>query len=114
MTGLSPILIVDDQPDNRKELTQSLKGVGFPVESASNGLQALNKFRTTTYSVVITNERTPGIEGKDVLVSIKKISPQIPVIVIAANGTVHNAVEAMHAGASDYLLKPVSVETLHE
>ena len=114
MTELSPILIVDDQPDNRKELTQSLKGVGFPVESASNGLQALDKFRTTTYSVVITNEQTPGIEGKDVLVSLKKKSPQIPVIVIAANGTVHNAVEAMHAGASDYLLRPFSVETLEK
>jgi DNA-binding NtrC family response regulator len=112
LTDLSPILIVDDQADNRKELTQSLKGVGFPVESASNGLQALDKFRTTTYSVVITNEQTPGIEGKDVLVSLKKKSPQIPVIVIAANGTVHNAVEAMHAGASDYLLRPFSVETL--
>jgi DNA-binding NtrC family response regulator len=114
LTDLSPILIVDDQPDNRKELTQSLKGVGFPVESASNGLQALDKFRTTTYSVVITNEQTPGIEGKDVLVSLKKKSPQIPVIVIAANGTVHNAVEAMHAGASDYLLRPFSVETLEK
>ena len=114
MTDLSPILIVDDHPDNRKELTQSLEGVGFPVESASNGLQALNKFKTTTYSVVITNEQTPGIEGKDVLVSLKKKSPQIPVIVIAANGTVHNAVEAMHAGASDYLLKPFSVETLEK
>jgi DNA-binding NtrC family response regulator len=114
LTDLSPILIVDDQPDNRKELTQSLKGVGFPVESASNGLQALDKFRTTTYSVVITNEQTPGIEGKDMLVSLKKISPQIPVIVIAANGTVHNAVEAMHAGASDYLLRPFSAETLEK
>ena len=114
MSELSPILIVDDQPDNRKELTQSLEGAGFPVESASNGLQALDKFRTTTYSVVITNEQTPGIEGNDVLVSLKKKSPQIPVIVIATNGTVHNAVEAMHAGASDYLLRPFSVETLEK
>ena len=114
MTDLSPILIVDDQPDYRKELTQSLNGVGFPVESASNGLQALEKFRTTTYSMVITNEQTPGIEGKNVLVSLKKISPQVPVIVVAANGTVHDAVEAMHAGASDYLLRPFSAETLEK
>ncbi len=114
MTDLSPILIIDDQSDNRKELTQSLERVGFPVESASDGLQALDKFRSTKYSMVITNEQTPGIEGGDVLGSVKKISPQIPVIVIAANGTVHNAVEAMHAGASDYLLKPFSVETLEK
>jgi DNA-binding NtrC family response regulator len=100
--------------DNRKELTQSLERVGFPVESASDGLQALDKFRSTKYSMVITNEQIPGIEGGDILGSVKKISPQIPVIVIAANGTVHNAVEAMHAGASDYLLKPFSVETLEK
>ena len=64
--------------------------------------------------MVITDRAAPGIEGKDVLVSLKKISPQIQVIVIAANGTVHNAVEAMHAGASDYLLRPFSVETLEK
>ena len=114
MTDLSPILIVDDQSDNRKELTQSLKRVGFPVENASDGLEALNKFRSTKYSMVITNEQTPGIEGRDILGSVKKVSPQIPVIVIAANGTVHNAVEAMQAGASDYLLKPYSLEALEK
>ena len=114
MTDLPPILIIDDQSDNRKELTQSLERVGFPVESAFDGLQALEMFRSTKYSVVIANEQTPGIEGEDVLGSVKKISPQIPVIVIAANGTVHNAVEAMHAGASDYLLKPISFEILEK
>jgi len=114
LTDLSPILIVDDQSDNRKELTQSLKRVGFPVENASDGLEALNKFRSTKYSMVITNEQTPGIEGRDILGSVKKMSPQIPVIVIAANGTVHNAVEAMQAGASDYLLKPFSFEALEK
>ena len=114
MTDLSPILIIDDQSDSREELTQSLERVGFPVESASDGLLALNKFRSTKYSMVITNEQTPGIEGGDVLGSLKKLSPQIPVIVIAANGTVQNAVEAMHAGASDYLLKPFSIEILEK
>ena len=114
MTDLSPILIIDDQSDSREELTQSLERVGFPVESVSGGLQGLNKFRSTKYSMVIANEQTPGIEGRDVLGSLKKLSPQIPVIVITANGTVHNAVEAMHAGASDYLLKPFSIEALEK
>jgi len=114
LTDLSPILIIDDQSDNRKELTRSLERVGFPVESAFDGLQALDKFRSKKYSMVITNQQTPRTEGGDVLGSLKKISPQIPVIVIAANGTVHDAVEAMHAGASDYLLKPFSVETLEK
>ena len=72
MTNLPPILIVDDQPENRKELTQSLSCVGFPVESASDALQAMDKFRSTKYSMVISNEQTPGIEGKDILGSVKK------------------------------------------
>jgi len=114
LTDLSPILIVDDQLGNRKELTQSLNRFGFPVESACDGLQALDKVRSTKYSLVIANEQTPKMEGGDVLQSVKKISPQIPVIVITANGTVHNAVAAMHAGASDYLLKPFSTETLEK
>ncbi len=114
LTDLSPILIVDDQLGNRKELTQSLNRFGFPVESACDGLQALDKVRSTKYSLVIANEQTPKMDGGDVLQSVKKISPQIPVIVITANGTVHNAVAAMHAGASDYLLKPFSTETLEK
>lgn len=114
MTNVLPILVVDEHSDNRKELTQSLNRVGFPVESACDGLEALHKFRSAKYSMVITDEQAPGIENGDVLVSVKKISPHIPVIVTAANGSVHNAVEAMHAGASDYLLKPFSFETLEK
>ena len=114
MTDLSPILIVDDQSDNRKELTQSLNRIGFAVESACDGLQALDNFRSTQYSLVITNAQTSENVGGDVLDSVKKISSQIPVIVIAANGTVNDAVAAMRAGASDYLLKPFSVETLEK
>ena len=72
MTDLSPILIIDDQSDNRKELTRSLERVGFPVEIASDGLQALDKFRSTKYSMVITNEQTPRTEGEDVLGLLKK------------------------------------------
>ena len=114
MTNVLPILIVDEHSENRKELTQSLKRVGFPVESASDGLEALHKFRSEKYSMVITNEQAPGIQDGNVLGSVKKISPQIPVIVMASNGSVENAVEAMHAGASDYLLKPFSIETLEK
>ena len=114
LTDLSPILVVDNQSDNRKKLTLSLKRVGFAVDTACDGLQAIDKVKTTAYSMVITNEQAPGIEGENILSLLKKTSPQMPVIVIAANGTVHNAVEAIHAGASDYLLKPFSVETLEK
>jgi two-component system response regulator FlrC len=114
LTDLSPILIVDEPSTTREELVQALKLVGFPIEVASDALQATDHLRSTKYSMVIANELAAGIEGGNILDSAKKISPQIPVIIIAENGTVHNAVEAMQAGASDYLLKPFSVETLEK
>jgi len=114
LTDVPPILVVDDLADLRSELAQSLKRAGFPVESASNRSKAVDKFRSAKYSMVITDEQIPGIGGMDVLSSVKKISPQIPVIIMTANGTVHNAVEAMQAGASDYLLKPFSFKVLEK
>jgi len=113
-TDMSPVLVVDDHPDMQTEISQKLQSVGFQVESVSNGSEALDRFNSTKFSLVITEEKLVGIDGMDVLSSVKKISPQIPVIVMTANGSVHNAVEAMQAGASDYLLKPFSFESLEK
>jgi DNA-binding NtrC family response regulator len=114
LTDMSPVLVVDDHPDLRAEISQNLDSVGFQVDSVSNGPEALERVRSTKFCLVITDEKIMGIDGRDVLSSVKKIAPQIPVIVMTANGTVHNAVEAMQAGASDYLLKPFSFESLEK
>jgi len=113
-TDMSPVLVVDDHPDIRTEISRKLQSVGFQVESVSNGPEALDRFNSAKFSLVITEEKLMGIDGMDVLSSVKKISPQIPVIVMTANGSVHNAVEAMQTGASDYLLKPFSFESLEK
>ena len=111
---LSPILVVDEQSDLRTKLAQSLNRSGYAVEGISNGSEALKKIESAKYSMVISDEKITASGGMDILRSIKKISPQIPVIIMTANGTVHNAVEAMQAGASDYLLKPFSLEILNK
>jgi DNA-binding NtrC family response regulator len=112
LLDLPPILIVDAQPDVRTEIMQSLSRVGLPVEFASDGLEALDRFKALKYSMVITDDQAPGIGGMDMLNSVRKISPQIPVVIMTANGTVPNAVAAMQAGACDYILKPFSPEVL--
>jgi len=112
LQNLPPILVVDHQPDMRTKLVQSLNRVGFPVESASDGSEALDMFNAVKYSMVIADEQSPGIDGMAVLHSVKKISPQVPVIIMTAQGSVHNAVEAMQAGACDYILKPFSSDVL--
>jgi two-component system response regulator FlrC len=109
-----PILVVDEKPDLLSTLTRKLQSSGFPVESASKGSEALDKLRTAQYSLVIADEQMTGIHGLDVLSSVKEITPQIPVVITTANGTVKNAVEAMQAGASDYILKPFSFEVLEK
>lgn len=114
MTNVSPILVVDDHPDIRTEVSQNLNSAGFQVEAVSSGTEAFERVGNAKYSLVITDEKISGSNGLNLLNSVKKITPQIPVIIMTANGSVHNAVGAMQAGAADYLLKPFSAESLEK
>ncbi len=106
------ILVVDDEPDMRTALSHALNRNGYSVETASNGFEAIEKLKKDRFSMVITDVKMPEMSGMEVLERVKKISPRIPVIMITAYGTISNAVEAMQEGASDYIIKPFSSETL--
>jgi DNA-binding NtrC family response regulator len=111
--GLAPILVVDDESEMRSALSHALTRNGFSVESAASGMEALVKIKKDPFSLVITDIKMPEMSGMEVLGAVKKLTTGIPVIVITAYGSIHNAVEAMQAGAADYLLKPFSFETLN-
>jgi DNA-binding NtrC family response regulator len=106
------ILVVDDEPEMRIALNHALRRSGFAVETASNGSEALAKFEKERYGIVITDIKMPEVSGMEVLKAVKKISSHVAVIMITAYGTIGNAVEAMKEGASDYILKPFSSETI--
>jgi DNA-binding NtrC family response regulator len=106
------ILVVDDEPEMRIALTHALSRSGYSVETASNGFEGLSKFKKKDFNIVITDMKMPEMTGMEVLEGIKRISPQIPVLMITAFGTINKAVEAMKEGASDYILKPFSSEIL--
>ncbi len=108
------ILIVDDEPEMRAALSHALNRSGYSVESASNGHEALEKIKKDIFGMVITDMKMPEMSGMQVLEGVKKMSPQIPVIMMTAYGTIDNAVEAMKVGASDYIIKPFSTEILEE
>ena len=108
------ILVVDDEPDMRSTFSHALNRRGYAVEVAANGVEALEKFKSANYNLVISDVKIPEISGMELLSSIKKMSPQTPVIMISAFGTVSNAVAAMQQGASDYILKPFSLEILEK
>ena len=107
-----PILIVGDEPDMRAALIHALDGAGYSVETASSGFEALDKFKKDEFRLVITDVNMPQMSGFEVLGEIKKISPEVPVVLITADGSVDNAVEAMKRGAEDYILKPFSDEAI--
>ncbi len=108
------ILIIEDEEEMRIALTEVLIRNGYSVHTASNGIDGLELFNKEPFNMVITDVKMPKISGLEVLKEIKKQSPQIPVIMITAYGTIDNAVEAMREGAFDYILKPFSAEILDD
>ncbi len=111
-TKPSSILIVDDEPEMRAALTETLRREGYRLEAADNGEEALGRFEAGTYDLVISDVKMPRLSGPELLQAIKERSPETRVVMITAYGTIDNAVETMKAGASDYLLKPFSADVL--
>ena len=107
-----PILIVGDEPGMRTALMHALDGAGYSFETASSGFEALEKLKKDEFSAVITDVNMPQMSGFEVLGKMKKMSSEVPVVFITADGSVDNAVEAMRIGAADYILKPFSDETI--
>ena len=111
------ILIVDDEAKMLRVLELQLQGSGYHVakaESAEQGLERLDKAQggENTFALVLTDLRLPGMDGLEFLGRMRARYPSLPVVVMTAFGTVETAVEAMKAGAGDYVLKPFSLEDL--
>jgi len=106
------VLVVDDQRNMRTTLAMMLRGNGFEVDEAADGVQGLELGSTGAYDVVITDLRMGGTDGIDVLRSIKTAQPITEVIVMTAYGTIESAVEAMRLGAYDYIQKPFAEQEL--
>lgn len=106
------ILVVDDDEVLRDELTEYLIREGYNVETAESGTQALNKVKERDFSLVFTDLKMPGMNGIEVLREVKRIKPNMHMVMITAYGTIDSAVEAMKIGADDYLRKPFEMEHL--
>ena len=111
---MSRLLVVDDDIQMLSALEAALRRKGHTVETASNGIDAASKLEKETVQAVITDLRMPGMDGLELLNHVRRTKPAMPVIVLSAYGTVPTAVEAIKAGATDFLLKPFSHEALDE
>lgn len=106
------LLIVDDEAKMLRLLELQLAGNGQRVITAATAEEGMQKLREEPVDLVITDLRLPGMDGLAFLQAIKRDNPELPVVVMTAHGTVETAVEAMKAGAADYVLKPFPLEEL--
>ena len=101
------ILIVDDEETQRIMLKKILVREGYDVETASNGRDALEKFKETSADVVVTDIKMPDMNGLELFHEIKRLNTDTLVILVTAYGTIESAVQVMAEGASYYLTKPI-------
>ena len=106
------ILIVDDEKSILDLLSVVFKKEGYGVRTASSGVQAREILEKEAIDLVITDIKMPQTSGMDVLKFAKGLNPEIPVILITAYGSIKQAIDALKAGALDYVVKPFDVEEL--
>ena len=106
------VLVVDDDENLRRVTQVQLEQAGFRATTAADGAEALGILQKSVPDLVITDLKMPGISGMDLLRRIRSDYPDVPVVMLTAFGTVESAVEAMKAGAYDYLTKPVHPDEL--
>ena len=100
------ILVVDDEENMVHFLTKLLRGEGFEVEGARTGETALERLRAAPFELVLTDLKLPDADGIEILKASRDLSPETVVVLITAYGTIESAIEAMRAGAYDYVTKP--------
>ncbi|HEV3036535.1 MAG TPA: sigma-54 dependent transcriptional regulator [Candidatus Angelobacter sp.] len=106
---MSSILIVEDEPKMRRLLEISLGEEGHVVHTAAEAETGLKCLRREAIDLVLTDLKLPGMNGLEFLQEAKRLDAAMPIVVMTAYGSVETAVDAMKAGASDYVLKPFTM-----
>ncbi|KRT72036.1 MAG: sigma-54-dependent transcriptional response regulator [Candidatus Rokubacteria bacterium CSP1-6] len=100
------ILVVDDEENMVHFLTKLLRAEGFVVEGTGTGEAALDRLRDAPFELVLTDLKLPDTDGIEILKAARELHPETVVVLITAHGTIESAIEAMRAGAYDYVTKP--------
>ena len=108
------ILIIEDEAAIRRVLTKILseESSTYNVEEAEDGMQGFEKIKNTDYDLVLCDIKMPKMDGVELLEAVKKIKPEIPMVMISGHGDMETAINAMRLGAFDYISKPPDLNRL--
>ncbi|MGO3156411.1 MAG: sigma-54-dependent transcriptional regulator, partial [Mesonia sp.] len=108
------ILIIEDEAAIRRVLVKILseESKTYELEEAEDGLAGIEKIKDQDYDLVLCDIKMPKMDGVEVLEAIKKIKPEIPIVMISGHGDLETAVETMKKGAFDYISKPPDLNRL--
>jgi DNA-binding NtrC family response regulator len=106
------VLLIDDDASLRRVMEMQLEEIGCAVIAVASGMEAFAALEEVTPALVITDLKIPGMSGMEILKKLRTDHPELTVIMVTAFGTVKTAVEAMKAGAYDYLTKPIDYDEL--
>ncbi len=108
------ILVVDDENSTRMVIGRALQLLGYGVDEAGDGEEALKHLATTRYDVMLLDLNMPNLNGSQVMDVVRDLYPETQIIVLTAYATLDSAIAAVKTGAADYLLKPQSIVQIEE
>ena len=111
---MSKILIIEDEAAIRRVLSKILseENDAYIVEDAEDGVAGLEKIKNNDYDLVLCDIKMPKMDGVEVLEAVKKIKPEIPIVMISGHGDMETAIQTMRLGAFDYISKPPDLNRL--
>ena len=112
ITDKATIIVVDDDPEMANVLRDVLAEAGYRALSAGSGAGALMLVKEQDPDLLITDLRMSGMSGHQLQLELKRVAPNLPVIIITAFGSIPTAIESMKLGAFDYLTKPFGNDEL--
>ncbi len=107
-----PILIVEDDEDLSELIKIQLTDLNFSVEQSFNGIQALEKAQSSSYSLIILDVMLPGMDGFEICKKVREDDPQTPILMLTAKAEEVDKIMGLEFGADDYLTKPFSIREL--
>ena len=114
MAAKPRILVVDDEPVVRESLHAWFSTDEFPIEMADSGPEAIRKLQESSWDILLTDVKMPGMDGLELQKKAKEIDPDITVIIMTAYASVDSAMQAIKEGAYDYVTKPLDPEDLEQ